>query len=409
MEKHSLKIAAKVKAVKIDLPTSKSESNRLLIMQALANNAFPILKLSTAEDTLLLQAALSTKEKVIDVGMAGTAFRFLTAYFSAQKGRKTILTGAERMKKRPIGILVDALRQLGADITYLETAGFPPLEIQGKDLKGGKLSIDGSVSSQFVSALLLIAPNLSSPLTIEMNTLVSKPYVDLTMELMKKLNAKVQMSKNSIQIEASSYHAEQAVEVEADWSSAAFFYQIMAFSSLSSIELPGLKKDSFQGDKRLAELYKAFGVETVFKADTVQLHKNDQLQKEFQVDLSDCPDLIPSVAVTAAVLCENVLIKGVQTLRIKESDRVEALKLELKQIGVELIEISDHSVQIQGKAEIDNSEKLTFSTYNDHRMAMCLAPLIFCFEEIEIENPSVVLKSFPHFWEELKKCGVQFT
>lgn len=266
--------------------------------------------------------------------------------------------------------------------------------------------MDGSVSSQFISALLLIAPVLSSPLTLELKTLVSKPYVDLTIALMKKGNAKVQKNENLIQVEASEYSSENAIEVEADWSSAAFFYQIMTFTRISKMELLGLKKDSFQGDKRLAEIFHAFGVETIFKADSVCLQQSDHLQKTLQLDLSDCPDLIPSVAVTAAILCEETIIKGVQTLRIKESDRVDALKNELSKLGVEISEISDHSIQLRGKAKIDIKEKITFSTYNDHRMAMCLAPLAFLFEEIEIESPDVVHKSFPHFWEELLKCGV---
>jgi 3-phosphoshikimate 1-carboxyvinyltransferase len=310
------------------------------------------------------------------------------------------------MKKRPIGILVDALRQLGADITYLEEVGYPPLKIQGKALQGGKLSMDGSVSSQFISALLLIAPALSSPLTVELKSLVSKPYVDLTIALMKKGNAKVRKNENFIQLEPTQYQSEQAVKVEADWSSAAFFYQIMAFSTILKMELLGLKKDSFQGDKRLAEIFNAFGVETTFNADSVYLQQSDRLQKTLQLDLSDCPDLIPSVVVTAAILCENATIKGVQTLRIKESDRVAALKNELSKIGVEISEISDHSIRIQGKVK-EVKGKIAFSTYKDHRMAMCLALLVFIFEEVEIENPSVVQKSFPHFWEALKKCGVQ--
>lgn len=407
MEKFSLQKEGTLSNVQIHLPTSKSESNRLLIMQALSANAFHIDKLSTAEDTLLLQKALSSSAERIDVGMAGTAFRFLTAYYACQAGRKTLLTGAERMKKRPIALLVNALRELGAEIRYLEEEGYPPLAIQGKVLKGGKLTMDGSVSSQFISALLLIAPTLRSPLTLELNELVSKPYVDLTIALMNKLNAKLVREGNILKVDLAKYHTDQAIEVEADWSSAAFFYQLVAFEPSLSLELMGLNKNSHQGDKRLAELYKTFGVHTSFKKASIILTSTNQSQPTFQADLSDCPDLIPSVAVTAAVLSKKAVIKGVQTLRIKESNRIEALKRELKKMGVELTEIDDHSIELHPKEAVNAKQKLSFLTYNDHRMAMCLAPLVFCFDEVEIENPLVVNKSFTGFWEELKRCGVR--
>lgn len=406
MDNLSLKAIKQNSAVEINLPSSKSESNRLLIMQALANNLFKINGLSLAEDTKLLQRALQSSEQHLNVGMAGTAYRFLCAFFAIQEGKKVRLSGADRMHERPIGILVDALRKLGAQINYLEKEGYPPLEIVGKKLSGGKLKLDASVSSQFVSALLLIAPYLSTTLKVELSELVSKPYVDLTVSLMKRLNADVDFKDNLISVLPSSYYFKGEVEVEKDWSSAAFFYQMAALTNIPKITFEGLSENSLQGDRRLASIFKSFGIKTVFTTTGVELIKGTEVQKSLSLDLTDCPDLIPSVAVTAAVLCDFAEIKGVQTLRIKESDRVSALKNELDKIGVKVKELGKDRIQIIPKMEININLRPTFSTYNDHRMAMCLAPLAVLFNELEIENPKVVGKSFPHFWEELEKCGV---
>jgi len=406
MDNLSLKAIKQNSAIEINLPSSKSESNRLLIMQALANNLFKINGLSLAEDTKLLQRALQSSEQHLNVGMAGTAYRFLCAFFVIQEGKRVRLSGADRMYERPIGILVDALRKLGAQINYLEKEGYPPLEIVGKKLSGGELKVDASVSSQFISALLLIAPYLSTSLKVELSELVSKPYVDLTVSLMKRLNADVDFNGNIISVLPSIYYSEGEIEVEKDWSSAAFFYQMLALTNIPKITFVGLSENSLQGDRRLASVFESFGVKTVFTATGVELIKGSEVQQSLSLDLTDCPDLIPSVAVTAAILCDFAEIKGVQTLRIKESDRVSALKNELDKIGVKVKELGKDRIQIIPKKEIDINLKPAFSTYNDHRMAMCLAPLAVIFNEIEIENPKVVSKSFPHFWEELEKCGV---
>ncbi len=391
------------KTLTIELPFSKSESNRLLIAQAISNNSFEIENLSEAEDTLLLQAALESKENTINVGMAGTAFRFLTAYYSTQGNQSIVLTGAARMKQRPIGILVDALRKLGASISYLEQEGFPPLEIHGKKLKGGKLKVDGGVSSQFISALLLIAPSLETPLHLEIQNLVSKPYVNLTLNILNSLGIKLQQKENSIVVEPSTYRIEieNKIEVGKDWSSAAFFYQLMAFSDLESMLLKGLRLDSFQGDKALVNIYESFGISSVFNKDGVVLKRNLPIQEQLEFNLIDCPDLIPSVAVTAAILAKKCLIKGVTTLRIKESNRVEALQNELLKFNAQLEELGENEVFIHQSVQLP--QKVRFKTYKDHRMAMCLAPLSALIEEVEIEEPEVVEKSFPNYWRELER------
>lgn len=408
MNKLTLKANKQNSAVEINLPSSKSESNRLLIMQALVNNSFRINGLSSADDTKLLQSALASSASDVNVGMAGTAYRFLCAFFAIQEGKKVRLSGADRMHERPIGVLVNALRKLGAQINYLEKEGYPPLEIVGKKLSGGELKLDASVSSQFVSALLLIAPYLSTTLKVELSELVSKPYVDLTVSLMKRLNAEIHFKGKLITVIPSKYSSKVKLEVEKDWSSAAFFYQMAALANSPKITFEGLSENSLQGDRRLASIFEYFGVKTVFTATGVELIKGTEVQKSLSLDLTDCPDLIPSVAVSAAILCDFAEIKGVQTLRIKESDRVSALKNELDKIGVKVKELGKDRIQIIPKKEININLGPAFSTYNDHRMAMCLAPLAVIFKEIEIENPKVVSKSFPHFWEELEKCGVVY-
>src|SRR5690554_7449249 len=256
MDKLILKAIKQNSAVKVNLPSSKSESNRLLIMQALANNLFKINGLSLAEDTKLLQRALQSSEQHLNVGMAGTAYRFLCAYFSIQEGKRVRLSGANRMHERPIGVLVNALRELGAEINYLEKEGYPPLEITGKKLSGGELSIDASVSSQFVSAILLIAPYLTDPLKIKLSDLVSKPYVDLTVSLMKRLNAELDFKGKVISVSPSKYTSKVELKVEKDWSSAAFFYQMAALTNIPKITFEGLSENSLQGDRRLASIFK---------------------------------------------------------------------------------------------------------------------------------------------------------
>lgn len=389
----------------IVLPSSKSISNRLLIAQALTKGAFEISNLSTATDTVVLQQALKSNFKVVDVGMAGTAFRFLTAFFSLLEGNR-ILTGVSRMKERPIQILVDELRKMGAEIGYIEREGFPPLQIEGKKLKGGQLSIDATVSSQYISALLLIAPYLEGGLKLKLiGNVVSSPYIDLTIGLQQKIGIEVSRFGNTIEIKEGSYYSDQELNVESDWSSAAFFYQLVTFSG-RSIFIKNLNSTSLQGDVQCAQIFQQLGVQTEFRSGGAMLKYQSIIgNQELQLDLTATPDLIPSVAVTASQLVERIIITGTKTLYIKECNRVEALKVELKKIGVVLNELDGNSFEIIGKRITNITDKLSFSTYHDHRMAMCLAPLAV-LGNVEVDNKEVVAKSFPNYWKELNKFGI---
>ena len=395
------------KLVEVSLPSSKSISNRLLIAQALAEGKFELYNLSEAQDTKVLIYALNSSNQTIDIGMAGTAFRFLTAYFSLQDGVKT-LTGDSRMKQRPIAILVDQLKGLGADIQYLEKKGFPPLEITGNTkLKGGRLSINAGVSSQYISALMLIAPHLSGGLQLSLEgEIVSSPYIRLTADLQQQFGLDVTWAQNVISIGEGSYSTSKSISVEADWSSAAFFYQLVALSG-KSIFITHLKEHSLQGDKACVEIFNQLGVETLFSENGAHLTASKTtVPKELKIDMTEVPDLIPSVAVTASQLLYKVTISGTKTLYIKECNRVEALKTELAKVGAVLTELNGNSFEIHGKRSQPNEQRIQFSTYNDHRIVMCLAPLSVV-GKIVLENEHVVSKSFPNYWKELEKFGIK--
>jgi 3-phosphoshikimate 1-carboxyvinyltransferase len=389
----------------IHLPTSKSIANRLLVLQALSNYSFSIKDLSEAKDTEILLAALKAPGTNINVGMAGTAFRFLTAYF-ALGNKEVLLSGAERMKERPIHVLVDQLRALGANIDYEEKSGFPPLKIMGRPLKGGDIKVDGSISSQFITALLLIAPFLEGGLRVDLlPPVVSLPYIDLTIGLLNQLNVAVKREAYKVNVPEGGISFNGEITVEADWSSAAFFYQVVALGK-QKISIKGLHEDSLQGDRRCAELFEQLGVQTVFTDSGVQLEKKGEVSDELFFEMGDCPDLIPSVAVTASHLANKVRIHGVATLRIKECDRVWALKNELSKVGVNLEEHGTEVIELS-RSVTSTSAKPVFSVYNDHRMAMCLAPLAFLYSSVQVQDPEVVEKSFPSFWRELKKTGLK--
>ena len=389
----------------IELPSSKSISNRLLIAKALSNDQVQLVNLSAAQDTLALQNALSSNAEIIDVGMAGTAFRFLTAFYSL-KADKVILTGTKRMKERPIGILVDELRSLGANISYQEKKGFPPLKILKSELKGGKISIDASVSSQYVSALLLIAPYLENGLELTLDgDVVSFPYIDLTINLQQLLSIEVYRKGNTIKVNHGSYSSEQEVVVESDWSSAAFFYQYVALSG-KSLFIKNLNSKSLQGDVVCSTIFKSLGVETEFKnAGALLSFDSERVVDVLTLDMTETPDLIPSVAVTASQLVEKITIIGTKTLYIKECNRVEAMKNELLKVGSVLTEIDGNSIEIEGSRMKVQKDKTVFTAYGDHRMAMCLAPLAV-YSDLIIDEKEVVEKSFPNFWKELEKVGI---
>lgn len=387
----------------IELPSSKSIANRLLIAQSLATKKFEIKHLSKAEDTKILKEALKEKKEEVNVGMAGTAYRFLTAYYSITPGIRT-LTGAERMLERPIHILVEILQQLGAEISYCEKKGFPPLKIKGQQLKGNTIRVDGSVSSQYISALLLIVPYLGSLELHLTNRIVSLPYIDMTINLMNRLGITIKRNKHIIEVQKGDYFTNESIKVEKDWSSAAFFYQLVSLAKLE-IKIPELSLTSVQGDVSCAEIFSRLGVDTEERAGSLHL-KPAQIEntEEVTFDLTNTPDLIPSVAVTVSSLIQKTTIKGVSTLRIKECDRVNALKNELSKLGASLEEIEEDSIVIlkrKGGAKVP-----VFETYNDHRMAMCLAPLALVYDSIQIDSLEVVKKSFPNFWKELEKVGL---
>jgi 3-phosphoshikimate 1-carboxyvinyltransferase len=398
---HSTKIVTGT----VNLPASKSIANRLLLMKAVACfTDVEIHNLSNARDTQTLLGILTNlnNNTTIDVHDAGTVMRFLTAYVSCLEG-EWIITGTERMQQRPIGALVNVLRSIGADIEYLKNENYPPLKIQGKKLRGGKIEIDGSISSQFISALLMVSPLFTESLELHIkNDLVSKPYVDMTLKLMKQWGIHYTWRESIISVDNKPYQKPvEKVFVESDWSAASYFYSILSIAKEGEITLPYLFKNSLQGDSVCVELFADLGVSTTFKNDGVVLKKTNYIKDKFEYNFLNCPD----IAQTLVVCCSSKNIKadlqGLQTLSIKETDRISALKKELEKFGVG-VTTSTNSIQIDS---IFKNQSSKIDTYKDHRMAMSFAPLALCCNAVEIENQAVVEKSFPHFWEELKKVG----
>lgn len=397
----------------ITLTASKSISNRVLIIQALYGNDFTIENLAKAEDTRILQELLNSDETTLDVGLAGTTMRFLTAFLALKKGN-FILTGAKRMKQRPIKILVEALKQLGADIEYLEEEGFPPLKIRGGNIAGGRIAINGDVSSQFISALLLIAPKLEKGLILELKgEVISKPYIDMTISIIQRFGAEVNWEGNSIIVKKLNVNAPKTNTffVEADWSAASYWYGIAALSKSANITLYGLEQESLQGDAEVKEIYKQFGVNTEFIENGIRLVKHPDFKIQdsaLRLDFSNCPDIAQTVAVTCATLNVGAHFTGLITLRIKETDRIFALQKELTKLGFQ-IKVKDNDLiilKVLQESAIQNEELV--KTYNDHRMAMAYAPLGL-IALIKIEDENVVIKSYPNFWEDLKAVGFEFS
>lgn len=390
----------------VTLPASKSIANRLLLLRAVAGiKDLQIDNLSNARDTVILNGIVTnlTSAQPVDVHDAGTVMRFLTAYLSATEG-DWILTGTERMQQRPIGALVNVLREVGAEISYEKKEGYPPLRIRGKKLKGGKVEIDGSVSSQFLSALLMIAPLYQEPLELHIkNELVSVPYVKMTLDLMRQWGAVHSWNGNIIRVENIPYTKNKdKVFCESDWSAASYFYSVLALAKEGKIELPHLFKDSLQGDSVCAEVFKQLGVKTTFTNGKVILEKQNTIVQNFNFDFINCPDTAQTLAVCCAAKGMSAELTGLQTLSIKETDRITAIKNELEKFGCKISTMKD-SISISPSSLSDSMSHV--STYKDHRMAMSFAPLALCLGKIVVEDPSVVEKSFPHFWEELKKVG----
>ncbi len=391
----------------IRIPGSKSISNRALIARALCEEPFPIDGLSEALDTQTLLHLLETRPSLLDAGPAGTTYRFLTAYLALQPGVQ-VLTGSRRMKERPIGLLVNALRQLGADIHYLEKEGYPPLEIRGFDPAGQKtdrLTIPASTSSQFISALLLIAPSLPHGLSLKLEgEVVSRPYIQMTLNIMAHFGALFHWEGDTISVPAGAYRAKPFV-VESDWSAASYYYALAALAPEADILVRQFESESVQGDSVLAALMTEFGVRTTFESDGIRLLKprGAGLPEHFQFDFLACPDIAQTLAVICAGLGVPARLEGLRTLRVKETDRIDALITELAKVKVKANSLGDDVLQIKGKAEV-TGEPL-FATYEDHRMAMAFAPLA-CRGDIRIEDPKVTGKSYPSFWEDLAQLGL---
>jgi len=389
---------------KVQITGSKSESNRLLLLQAL----YPQIKidnLSNSDDSVLMQKALSSKEAIIDIHHAGTAMRFLTAYLSIQDGKDVVITGSSRMKERPIKILVEALKTLGADISYLENDGFPPLKIIGKKLTKNKVALEANVSSQYISALLLIASKLEDGLELTLNgKITSVPYIKMTLSLLHEIGIETSFVKNTISVKPRVSNLKpQTLTVESDWSSASYFYSIIALSDLGTeITIGSYKKESLQGDSVLANIYESFGVSTVYEANSIRLIKAKNTKKSnLEFHLSDAPDIAQTIAVTAFGLGVECYMTGLHTLKIKETDRLVALKTELEKLGAK-IDITEASLRVNTANKINSN--ISISTYNDHRMAMAFAPLGLK-TAIRIENADVVSKSYPQFWEDFATIG----
>ncbi len=387
----------------IAISGSKSETNRLLLLQAL----FPSIVLENAsesDDSIAMRIALQAQSGLVDIGHAGTAMRFLTAFFAVGERKTVTLTGSGRMKNRPISILVNALRQLGADIDYLENEGFPPLKITGKKITGKKITLKADVSSQYISALLLIAPKLENGLELTLEgEITSRPYIEMTLELLRKLGVQTTFDGSRITVSARSEIRDLNFKIESDWSSASYFYSIAALSEIGTqIRLSAFKKDSLQGDSALVEIYKNFGVETVFADDWIALTKiQNPGIAAIDIHLNKTPDLAQTIAVTCFGLGIGCTLSGLHTLKIKETDRLVALQNELEKLGA-TISVTDDRLQLQPSGKINSG--ISIETYDDHRMAMAFAPMALKVP-IGIRNAEVVSKSYPDFWSDLRHIG----
>ncbi|MEM9075694.1 MAG: 3-phosphoshikimate 1-carboxyvinyltransferase [Bacteroidota bacterium] len=389
----------------IRITGSKSETNRLLLLQALFPN-IKIDNLSNSDDGQVMQKGLGIREGEVDIHHAGTAMRFLTAYFASQEGKEVVLTGSSRMKERPIKVLVDALRDLGADITYTNTSGCPPLRISGKKLTKSKVALPANVSSQYISALLLIAPSLENGLELELiGKITSVPYIKMTLSLLTDLGISTTFEGNKIVVHPKKEVDAKTMVVESDWSSASYFYSIAALCEIGSqIKLSAYKKNSLQGDSVLQEIYSQFGVETSFAENEITLKKVDAHNTDsFEYDLSNAPDLAQTISVTCLGLGIGCHLTGLHTLPIKETDRLAALETELTKLGAQ-VETDTASLTLQSIPSVQ--EGVFIDTYHDHRMAMAFAPLALR-THLFVNDAGVVSKSYPNFWDDLKTLGLQ--
>jgi len=391
----------------LQITGSKSEANRLLILQAL----YPQIKiknLSNSDDSQVMQTAIASTIEEVDIHHAGTAMRFLTSYFATRQGRKTVLTGSARMQQRPIKILVDALRDLGADISYENKEGYPPILLNGKKIIKNEVSLQANVSSQYISSLMLVAPTLENGLKISLEGKVtSVPYINMTLSLLKEIGAEGSFENNIITIQPLKETTADTIVVESDWSSASYFYSLVALSKGAKITLGSYKQASYQGDSSLAEIYRHLGVETTYTNNTITIEKVGNVVKEGDafdgaLDLANSPDIAQTIAVTCFGIGLSCHMTGLHTLKIKETDRLEALKIEIEKLGGN-VTITETDLKLEASTLIKNG--VAINTYQDHRMAMAFAPLALR-TNLLINEAEVVSKSYPDFWMNMKQLGL---
>ena len=410
-----VKAPNRIKA-EINLPASKSISNRVLVIHSLSGGNSTLHNLSDCDDTQVMINALRDMPEVIDIKAAGTAMRFMSAYLSVTEGEH-VITGTERMKHRPIGVLVDALRRLGADIEYVGEQGYPPLRIRGKQLEGGTLEVPGNISSQYISALLMIGPTLRNGLELRLTgDIISRPYIDLTLHVMHEFGCKIEWSSvDTISVKPQRYDDREYV-VENDWSASSYWYEMLALSEdkENGIVLPGLRDASRQGDSVVRYLYSLLGVKTAFKngdhgQDTkVALTRHFSALTRMDYDFINQPDLAQTFVVTCCALGIPFHFTGLASLKIKETDRIEALKTEMRKLGYVLRDVNDCELEWDGE-RCEAEDNPSIDTYEDHRMAMSFAPLAITLGCIRINNPEVVSKSYPNYWDDLRKAGFEIT
>lgn len=400
---------------RVVLPSSKSISNRALVINSLAGVEQLPENVSDCDDTRVMMGWLKERPEVVDIGAAGTAMRFSSALLAVTAGTR-VITGTERMKQRPIGVLVDALRRLGAGVEYVEKEGFPPLRITGNpEMEGGEVRLRGDVSSQYISALLMIGPVMKRGLRLVLtDRVVSRPYIDMTLAIMREYGARAawttQGLEEAIEVEAVPYGVRQ-YKVESDWSAASYWYEMVALAENEDAEvvLPGLFAESLQGDSRGAKVFEQLGVKTEHRGTEVVLRKGGVCVKRLEQDFLEMPDLAQTVVVTCCLMGVPFHLTGLQSLKIKETDRMEALKVELGKLGYALEDRNDCELLWDGKVSAAASEEVAIATYEDHRMAMAFAPVALRRGAIRICDPEVVSKSYPKYWEDLKQVGFEIT
>ena len=399
----------------IKLPASKSISNRALIIHALSGGAILPNNLSDCDDTTVIIDALQNNPHEINIKAAGTAMRFMTAFLSVKDGEEHVLTGTERMKHRPIGVLVDALRHLGADIKYAGEEGFPPLRIKGRKLEGGLLEVPGNISSQYISALLMIGPTLKNGLTLRLTgDVISRPYIDLTLWTMREFGADADWSDFETISVAPKPYKERNYYIENDWSAASYWYEMMALSTHEDdeIRLEGLMDGSKQGDSSVRYIFSLLGVKSTFESKeegvptTVTLRHTNRCVPRLEYDFVNSPDLAQTFVVCCALKNVHFHFTGLSTLKIKETDRIEAMKKEMRKLGYVIHDKNNSELIWDGERCMPEIEG-GIDTYEDHRMALSFAPASLCIEGLSINNPQVVTKSYPHFWEDIKSAGFE--